>query len=268
MKKEKNKATEVIQVGSEIAGSMATSVALSFIAGPSGAYVGAALGPLIVRLFNNSLSDTYDAFTGKAGLIRAGSSAVHAIIEIEKKLKNGQALREDGFFETNVNHSKAKEIFEGVLIKSRDAYEEKKIKYIANIFVRGAFDDSYSAEELHYMLKLAENLTYEQFLLLRMYYDKSDFSLSPYSYKGSVIGPMKFALVEQVLSLYREGLIVLRDDPSNQGPPVSGMSDFDNFTPGFAGISEFGKRLVCALNLRQIKIEEINEIVKSFGHRG
>lgn len=83
--------------------------------------------------------------------------------------QNYQA-RDDGFFDQSPNGqaSFANEIFEGVLQKAKHSYEEKKVPYLAKLFLSIAKDESCNRLEANKILRTFENLTYTDLVLLAL----------------------------------------------------------------------------------------------------
>ncbi len=70
---------------------------------------------------------------------RVGTSSEYIINQINNRLNQGDNLN-TGLFENKADEiSDAEELFEGVLLKCKNQYQEKKLKYISNIFVSSAF---------------------------------------------------------------------------------------------------------------------------------
>lgn len=95
----------------------------------------------------------------RIGVVYAG-----AIEIINKKLKEGQSLRNDGFF--NDNEKNAAVILEGTLLKVRDEFEKRKLKFHQNFLANMCFDPTLTYDKLNYMLKTLEKLTYRQLQIL------------------------------------------------------------------------------------------------------
>ena len=55
---------------------------------------------------------------------------------------------------------------EGVLRKAQAEYEERKLEYLARMWATACLDERFGADKLNYMVKLAEQLTYRQLVIL------------------------------------------------------------------------------------------------------
>lgn len=95
-----------------------------------------------------------------------------ALNGIRRRLKNGEKLRNDGFFEREVDRAYAAEALETVLLKSRDEPEEKKIPYLAKLFEETCFNSKIDSDTLHFLCKEFESLTYRQLCIIKMVNEK------------------------------------------------------------------------------------------------
>lgn len=87
--------------------------------------------------------------------------------KVTKLLGHGLTPRTDGFFDQRVDaRSSSDEILEGVLFKCRIEHEEKKIRYISNIYAYTAFNSDVSSEIANFLLQLAQEVTYRQMCIL------------------------------------------------------------------------------------------------------
>ena len=84
---------------------------------------------------------------------------------------SGDQPRTDAFFD-GVPMSTSEELLEGVLIQAADAYEERKIPFIARLYASILFDEEISAQYAHFLLRVAERLTYRQLALLALLADE------------------------------------------------------------------------------------------------
>ncbi len=137
--------------------------ALESVAGHVGATIaGVASTPILAQIFKSVGTDLANRTLSKRETIRVEEAVVQAQNKIWERLVAGQKPRDDGFFEgTQGRTSPAEELFEGVLLKCKSEFEEKKAKYIANIFANAAFVDV-SPALANQVLGLAGSLSYRQ----------------------------------------------------------------------------------------------------------
>jgi hypothetical protein len=92
---------------------------------------------------------------------------VLAAEEILERLDNGQQLRDDGFFDRKADgRSAADEIAKGVLRAAQDAYEERKLPYLASLISTMSFFKPLSREYQNYLIRLGADLSYRQLCLV------------------------------------------------------------------------------------------------------
>src|SRR5262249_20122730 len=207
-------------------GNVAGAAIGTLVAGPAGALVGAAAGPMITRTFSRICQELYDRNTGHRGRVRGGAAAATALALIAERLGKGEQIRSDDFFQAGPHRSSAEEVLEGVVIKSRDEHEEKKAPFYGYIFATAAFDDRFSAEALHRSLVLAQVLTYRQLCLLHLFSHPHPIPLRNADYRESGFDGLSWetvAVVEETFDLYRHSLIACRQQGSMIGTPLFGM---------------------------------------------
>lgn len=239
----------------------AVGAAVGSFGGISGAIAGAALSPILKQVLTKSCITLGDIITGYRPKARAGLGALYAIGEIARRTKLGERIREDGFFENIDGRSSADEIFEGVILKIKDEYEERKARYLVNLFITGVYEASFSREELNHLLKTAEQLTYRQFLLLALFSYPGEFQVPGYNFAGVMMGPEKYSLVMEVLALARRDLIELKANHNIVGVPLKGLPDFN---PSQTRLTSEGERLVRSMMLKRMDRQEISNLADQF----
>lgn len=160
----------LIEGGIEIAGG-AIGGALGILSGdPIGAAVLGAGASIVAKTLQNVGKEISDRFLGPREKVRVGGVLAIAAQDILQRTKNGEQIRSDGFFEPKVSgRSDAEEVVESVVLKSQREPEEKKIRYMAFLFSSIAFHSEISANLAHQITKHAEQLTYRQFCLLKIF---------------------------------------------------------------------------------------------------
>ncbi|WP_426669457.1 hypothetical protein ACPPVU_24985 [Mucilaginibacter sp. McL0603] len=118
---ENEKIKDFIGKGAEIAGG-AVGGAIGLIGGPVGAILGGALGAAFVvgikEVINRQLSNRQE--------MRVAASTAYILTDVKEKLDRGYHVRTDSFFDATNGRSTAEELFEGILLKCKDQYQEKK----------------------------------------------------------------------------------------------------------------------------------------------
>ncbi|WP_315070575.1 hypothetical protein [uncultured Microbacterium sp.] len=90
-------------------------------------------------------------------------------------IASGRTLRDDGFFEAP--HLDATEVFEGVLLISRDEHEQRKLPYIAHLMAQISFDENLTVSTANFLIVEAERLTWLQMQLLAIVSRSEEFPL-------------------------------------------------------------------------------------------
>jgi len=157
------KAKALVQGGAEIAGACVGG-ALGFIAGGPG-YAAAAgvLGVLVTK----SLAHTADKVMSHRERIRVGSVAAIAVACIGDRISRGDVPRPDFFSQESLD-SDGEQLLEGVLLKARDEYEEKKLPYLGRFYANLVFSPTVSPATAALLIKTLERLTFRQMVLLSL----------------------------------------------------------------------------------------------------
>lgn len=168
---EKNEGVlQLINNSSEIVGGAIVGLAAGLLSGdPAEATVFGVGGKALEIGFKMIGNEISERMSGPREKVRAGAAISFAIVGISKRLKNGESLRKDGFFDENhTKRSNCDEVLENVILKAQREPEEKKIPYISSIYENTAFEAEISANLSHKIIKSAEQLTYQQLCILSM----------------------------------------------------------------------------------------------------
>lgn len=158
------KARILIEYGAEVAGA-AVGGALGFLAGgPLGAAGAGTVGVLITR----SIAQAADKVMSERELIRVGAVAGIAANHIRERIELGDIPRSDFFTHERQSQDTGTQLFEGILLKARDEYEEKKIQYLGRFFANLVFAQGVSSSVASLLIKTFERLTYRQLVLLAL----------------------------------------------------------------------------------------------------
>jgi hypothetical protein len=174
MSKENNTIKDLIETGSEITGSISGAVIGGLVAGPIGLVIGGVSGPLITKALKNVGSDLKKRFTSPREEIRMGAAFTFAIDKIQRNLESGEEIRRDGFFDDTINErSDSEEILEGTILNAQKEYEERKVKFLGNLYANISTNTEISREHANQLLRTANNLSYRQFCILQLLFIKS-----------------------------------------------------------------------------------------------
>jgi hypothetical protein len=258
---DKDKLKAFLIKGSEISGG-AIGGAIGLIGGPAGAIIGGGVGVLAAQLMNEviekSLSDREK--------IRIAATSTFLFDGIARRLKNGEQIRNDGFFDRNeFNRSNAEEIFEGTLIKCTNQYQEKKIKHISKIFEKTIFETSISSESANQLLTIVESLTYRKLCILSFYGRRNiDFpneilmNENYSSYPNINFTTNDKLLIQDLFELINLDLL----DKQNW----MFVSNKD-IIPNIFTLTEIGKSLYEIMDLNEIEVNEILPIIEALKYK-
>lgn len=159
------KVERLLTAGTDATGSVVGGVAGALVGGPVGAAVGGLLGTVVSR----TLAEVAGRWLSEREEIRVGTAARLALERIRTRLESGEVVRDDEFFSPiNRERSDADEVLEATLLKAKGEPEERKLAYIGTFFANVAFRPDISAATAHYLLKIAEGLTYRQLCFLAL----------------------------------------------------------------------------------------------------
>lgn len=246
-------ATELISSGAEITGA-AAGAAIGLIGGPVGIVGGAAAGAAIGRVLAKVGAEVQRRVLGPREHLRMGAVAGFAGAIIKSQLEAGRQLRNDGFFESDATgRSKADELFEGVLQKARDAYEEKKLPYLGTLYAQLAFYPEVSARYGSYLINLAGELTYTQYVALALGSENPQDNLRAKGFRGNptaiaALDNEGTGLLLEIYDLYQSGIV--------NGGDGSAWLSVPDVAPGTFKPQAAGVILVELMGLKAIPIED------------
>ena len=240
----------IIEKGAEIGGSVSGALLGLAVAGPVGVIGGAALGPLIAEVFHKVGIEISEKYLGIRETIRVGATYSLAINKIEKEIKDGKTPRSDDFYKSkNGDRSNAETILEGTLLKARNEYEEKKIKYYSNFLANLNLNESISFEKGNTLLKIIEQLSYRQLVVLAYFETIESLNLNNWM--------ISFTRKEE-LGINQDFYSELMDLYNRQLLQQAGNGISMSITA--LKISPFGTTMYWLLNLNEINIDESNSI--------
>jgi len=265
MSSDKEKVEALISNGSEIAGA-AIGGAVGFLAGgPVAAAAGGALAVGISKGIGKLLSDIANRNLSKRERIRVGATVAFALAKIKSYLDSGRIPRDDGFFGDKGNkRSNAEEIFEGVLLKSKNEHEEKKAKILGNIFANIAFWPGFSVGEANHLLQIAGNLTYRKMCILSLIERKTQIQgikLREDEYRGfkGQILYESISILQEIYEMYNLGMIACKSKSSEGHEALLGWTDV---APNRLLLTPMGKRYYKVMGLQDIPKKDIKEVAR------
>lgn len=211
-----------INLGAEIVGAASSSILGFYSSSPEIAGLYGVSAPVITSVIKNVASDIKERFLSKKEEKRIGAVISFATLKIKENFEKGKELRQD-FFGEDGDKKSAEEIFEGIILVSQREHEENKIKYLGNLFANLAFDNSYSKIECNTLIKISEQLSYNQFCLLTFVNNRPKFSYlrkMNYREQESFSKELIFVL-QEIFELYNHNLV------AGDGTAWLGLSDIN-----------------------------------------
>ena len=186
--------------------------------GPGGVVAGVLVGAAAEVLFRKAGNEIKQRILSKSEENKILTVYDLAKEKIEKRLKAGDSIRNDGFFESvETVRSDADEVFEDLLFAAQREAEEKKLPYMANLFSNIIFNNSISKTEAHQLIKVAESLSYRQLVIMHvisLFYtakvmgiENSPFGSPRKKIYGTINGYENISILTETLDLYRRSVI-------------------------------------------------------------
>lgn len=213
---ESSRLDRAIEGGAELL-SQTFGAAVALI-GPEAALAGPAVAWLSLSLLRRA-GESVVNMVSRRGAERAGAALLVIGSDARERAEHGETPRTDGFSEPRDGHRPdSDELLEGVLMYAAASYEERKVEFLGHLFDGIAFDAGVTAEHAHYLLKLADRLTYRQLVALAALQDPENFdSLATASYQRDegATGPTD-ALALELDDLAAQGVIGIRVEGSDE----------------------------------------------------
>lgn len=240
---------KLLDVGYDITGSIAGAFLGATIAGPGGLLIGAAIPKIISESFKIISSDVLKRRISKREEQKIGAGYIFAIQRIEKNLKEGRSIRNDGFIDADNILSDSNTILEGVTVKLQKEWELKKLRYygnfLGNIFFRNDIDFNYASV----LLRLIESLSYRELCIIAVFSKKGtpEIDLSPIESKYK----MNYMMHNFNYSMYNDLVELGQLSVFRRVPPFTVGDSIGNCV-----LSDIGEKLYDLMNL--LEIEEID----------
>lgn len=205
----------LIQTGVDYLASTANSTVGALIGGailgPAGAALGAIAGTTVQKVLETIGNEIQKRALSTSEAKKVGTAYSLTQKFIEEKLNNNRKLRNDDFFQNKVNdRSPAEEILEGTILAAQREFEERKIVYMSKMYANIVFSPEISREMANYLIKLAEQMTYRQIIILQSI-GIAKFSFPPMSLQktayNSVSGISNVAIAAEIFDLYRMSIL-------------------------------------------------------------
>lgn len=256
----KDKVKKFLETGADIAGGVAGG-AIGLIGGPTGAILGGGLGVVLTHgikeIIKKQLSERESS--------RTAAAVAYIFTGIQEKLDSGIQIRQDSFFDNINGRSSGEELFEGVLIKCKDQYQEKKIRFISKIFEKATFDSGISSEIANQILSMAESFTYRKLCIISFFAQKDilfnteELMKEVYSWYENAIFSFELEILKQdIFDLVNLGII----DQNNLI-----MVTRNEVIPKDFKLTRIGQVLYDIMDLNKIPISDLNTIFEELKYK-
>ena len=240
----------LLDAGASIAGGAFGGAIGFLVGGPAGAIAAGAAGSAAGEALRHIGDEVSRRALAPREAMRVGGVLGLAASTIQKRLDDGEQIRDDGFFDENeTERSDAEEFAESVLTKSQREPEEKKLRYMANLLSNVSFDKSVSIAFAQQLTKIAEQLTYRQLCLLKLAAHAQANPVRSTNYTSETSFPLELRqLLYELMDLFHRGLI-------HNGPahPLS----IKDLVPKQLGVHGVGADLFNLMNLHEIPDEDL-----------
>lgn len=247
---------KLIDLGSNIAGSV-TGATLGFLlAGPAGGFAGAVAGPTVGNVIKQIGTEIANRILGPREQERIGAAIRFTANKIDENLAQGLEIRQDDFFIDKINErSTATEIVEGILLTTQKEYQEKKIKFQSNLLANLAFHSDVDRDQANLLIKFADLLSYRQLCLISIIVNKNKFQIPEQRIiKKGTIKPIVSSLMQELYDTYLKGLT----GPVNEGYWLK----FTDMVPGQTKVHGMGGQLYKLMELGNIDRKDLEQVAE------
>ena len=256
----KDKVKKFLETGADIAGGVAGG-AIGLIGGPTGAILGGGLGVVLTH----GIKEVIKKQLSERESSRTAAAVAYIFTGIQEKLDSGIQIRQDSFFDNINGRSSGEELFEGVLIKCKDQYQEKKIRFISKIFEKATFDSGISSEIANQILSMAESFTYRKLCIISFFAQKDilfnteELMKEVYSWYENAIFSFELEILKQdIFDLVNLGII----DQNNLI-----MVTRNEVIPKDFKLTRIGQVLYDIMDLNKIPISDLNTIFEELKYK-
>jgi hypothetical protein len=224
---------------------------------------GSAFGAIVGSLLADGLKDFAGRALSNRERIRVDLAATYIQDAIQRKLDKGQQIRDDGFLGPSPS-SAAAELFEGILLKCKAQYEQKKLQHIAKLYANTLFNSEVQARTAYQILYFVENITYQNLCVIAFYGRRQEFSsLDLLASHFSDYAPKM--LGEQVLSAARDLFFLIQQGVLKQDG--SFFAEHTAITAAKVTLAPFGQHIFNLLELQYVLTEDVKLAAKPFEYQ-
>jgi hypothetical protein len=268
MRRKNKDSKELVTAGAEIAGAAVGGAAGFFAGGPIAAAAAGVLGVLLAQSVKTVLSDLAHAPMTPRERVRIGATAAFAIARIQEHLSRGDKLRNQLLLSHGAGaRPAADQLFDDVLRWSKSEPDERKLRFLGNLFGNLPFEPHVSQANASLIVRTARDLSFRQYcllLLVALHKWKDAFQhqdvVFPREYANQVV-PLDFedvSTLQEVLGLHRHGLIHWVEESQDEKLPVEvPVTSWAHADLRHAILDLSGSRLVRLMYLWEIPLREL-----------
>jgi len=265
MAEKKEKAIDTVaELGGSAAGAAVGAAIGTAVAGPLGAVGGALAGTVLEKSFQLVGTEIKKRMFSPREEQRIGAVYTYANQKINSNLVSGRMIRTDSFFEAiGEERTTNEEILEGVLLAAQKEYEEKKLKYLGNLYANLPFNEDVDSRMANMLIKIASELTYRQYVVLyvvHMFQNPAYDTVVKKEPYESLSGFKTMTIATEVFDLYRRTLIHSSE----------ALLDAAAINPSKLNLVGYGSLMFELMELDEIKGDpicaEIVEFMTGMGH--
>ena len=248
---------QMIEMGANVAGA-STNAALSMVSGSP--TVSVALAAIqATGIYDKVGTEIADRWLAPREQARIGGVLALSAAMLQSELERGRTLRRDDFFKVPPDgRSRAEEVMEGVLRKAQTEYEERKLPYLARLWSNACLDETLGTAKLNYLAKLAEQLTYRQFVIISMAGamamndDANTFGLREKSYKAAELNMLSETAVVLTEIMVLRNLECVR---------LIARIGITQIVPSEMRIGTYGAALYNAMELHRVPAQDYQPVI-------
>lgn len=223
----------VFKQGSQIIAATTTPLLQTWIPDPTGILPNS-IG-VVITTAGETIADTLDRNMSRQEVIRTNKAYVYFVEKLERNLNQGFQIRNDDFFRSPVGHRKpAEELFEGMLVKARNQYEEAKVEFFSNLYANGCVDPDLSPQMISLFILILDRLSFNHLDLLNRF---------------EILGKESLWQDNDIYRLQKENPLLLTC--------IEELKNLNLITPTFWGdspivISDLGRKFINSIEFKDI----------------
>ena len=215
------------------------------------------IGDLITNSAERAISSAVQKQLARREQGRIGFALEITVKKIVDNQNKKLTINNNFFNKEEERRSAADEIFEQTLLVSQKEHEEQKIEYYGNLLGNILFCKQIDKSRSNHLIKIANDLTYTQLLIISVLYknsSKEPYRLKSKDYRNGVrIANETLFILSEIMELYHKGLILLPNDT---------LLGITCINPGKMEVQGVGNFLYSLMELNTLPKEELNTIIK------